>query len=143
VQCQVETDRDRIDDILFRRHTGSQNGIGQSTWDDRMKGNFVSRTGTGAGFNVTEEEEKGLAAAGLLPARKKIPRSTMNRLLSAEAFRGRLGFTISKGRFAFTWSEGGAQHARAAQESFGSEGERRHCEPRVLASMRRRMCQRS
>src|ERR1700687_4043103 len=35
------------------------------------------------------------------------------------------------------WSEGGAQHARAAQESFGSEGERRHCELRVLASMRR------
>ena len=24
------------------------------------------------------------------------------------------------------WSEGGAQHARAAQESFGSEGERCH-----------------
>jgi hypothetical protein len=40
------------------------------------------------------------------------------------------------------WSEGGAQHARAAQESFGSEGDRRHCEPRVLASVRRRICQR-
>ena len=40
------------------------------------------------------------------------------------------------------WSEGGAQHARAAQESFGSEGERRHSRPRVLASVRRRMCRR-
>lgn len=35
VQCQVETDRDRIDEILYRRHTGTQNGVGQSTWDDR------------------------------------------------------------------------------------------------------------
>lgn len=31
IQCRVESDRDRVDDILFRRHTGSQNGIGQST----------------------------------------------------------------------------------------------------------------
>jgi len=28
IQCQVETDRDRIDDILFRRHTGAQSGVG-------------------------------------------------------------------------------------------------------------------
>lgn len=47
IQCQVESDRDRIDDILFRRHTGSQSGVGQSTWDDRMKANFVNRTGRG------------------------------------------------------------------------------------------------
>ena len=31
--------------------------------------------------------------------------------------------------------ERGAQHARAAGESFGSEGDRRHCEPRKLASL--------
>src|SRR6185312_11410602 len=42
LQCQIETDRDRIDDILFRRHTGTQNGIGQTTWDDRMKSNFMN-----------------------------------------------------------------------------------------------------
>jgi hypothetical protein len=43
IQCQVETDRDRIDEILFRRHTGTQKGVGQSTWDDRMKATFVAR----------------------------------------------------------------------------------------------------
>lgn len=101
IQCQVETDRDRIDDILFRRHTGSQNGVGQSTWDDRMKSNFVNRTGKGSGFNVADEIEKRLSAAGLLP-RRQIPRSTMNRLLSSEAFRNRLGFSVTKGRFEFT-----------------------------------------
>lgn len=102
--CQVETDRDRIDDILFRRHTGSQGGVGQSTWDDRMKFNFINRTGKGGGFNVADEVEKRLQAAGMLPKRK-IPRSTMNRLLSAEAFRNQVGFSIIKGRFAFTHQE--------------------------------------
>jgi hypothetical protein len=104
VLCQVETDRDRIDEILFRRHTGSQSGVGQSTWDDRMKANFVSRTGMGTPFNVADEIERRLRAATLQPARR-IPRSTMNRLLSSEAFRNRLGFSVNKGRFAFTHSE--------------------------------------
>ena len=41
----------------------------------------------------------------MLPKGRKIPRSTMNRLLSAEPFRNRLGFSINKGRFAFTHDE--------------------------------------
>jgi hypothetical protein len=104
-QCQVENDRDRIDDILFRRHTGTQNGVGQSTWDDRMKATFVARTGKGSGANVADEIEKRLAAASMLPKGRKIPRSTMNRLLSAEPFRNRLGFSMNKGRFTFTHDE--------------------------------------
>ena len=107
VDCQVEQDRERIDEILFRRHTGSQNGIGQSTWDDRMKATFVARTGKGSGISVADEIEKRLEAANLLPTRRKIPRSIMNRLLSAEPFRNRLGFTLAKGRF--TYSHPGAR----------------------------------
>jgi hypothetical protein len=105
IQCQVENDRDRIDDILFRRHTGTHNGVGQSTWDDRMKATFVARTGKGGGANVADEIEKRLSAANMLPKGRKIPRSTMNRLLSAEPFRNRLGFSMNKGRFAFTHDE--------------------------------------
>jgi hypothetical protein len=104
IQCRVETDRDRVDDILFRRHTGSQNGVGQSDWDDRMKKNFVVRTGKGAGINVADEIEKRLIAADMLP-KKKIPRSNMNRLLSAEAVRNRLGFSVRKGKFEYLRSE--------------------------------------
>jgi hypothetical protein len=104
IQCQVESDRDRIDDILFRRHTGTQGGVGQSTWDDRMKSNFVNRTGMGNSFNAADEIEKRLAEADLLP-HKKIPRSNLNRLLSAEAFRNRVGFSGSKGKFEFTHDE--------------------------------------
>ncbi len=31
--CQVEEDRTLIDSILFRRHTGSQQGVGQLDWN--------------------------------------------------------------------------------------------------------------
>lgn len=113
IECQVEQDRERIDEILFRRHTGSQNGIGQSTWDDRMKATFVARTGKGSGISVADEIEKRLEAAGMLPTRRKIPRSIMNRLLSAEPFRNRLGFTVSKGRFTYTHDEHAALKAMA------------------------------
>lgn len=102
ILCQVETDRDRIDEILFRRHTGSQSGVGQSTWDDRMKATFVTRTGKGGGPSVADEIEKRLAEANLLPSRRKIPRSTLNRLLSAEPFRHRVGISMKGGRFQFT-----------------------------------------
>jgi hypothetical protein len=113
VQCQVENDRDRIDEILFRRHTGTQSGVGQSTWNDRMKATFVARTGKGTGISVADEIERRLADANLLPARRKIPRSTMNRLLSAEVFRNRLGFSVNKGRFEFTHNEDVALSAMA------------------------------
>jgi hypothetical protein len=105
VICQVEADRGRLDNILYRRHTGSQNGVGQSTWDDRMKSNFILRTGKANGFNVADEVEAILGKANLLPSQKKIPRSTMNRFLSAEIFRNRLGFTVKNKRFEYTHSE--------------------------------------
>lgn len=105
LHCQVETDRDRIDDILFRRHTGTQDGVGQSTWDDRMKANFVNRTGKGGSVNVAEQIESMLSTNGLLPTRRTLPRSTMNRLLSSETFRNRVGVTVAKGRFDITHRE--------------------------------------
>lgn len=97
VECRIENDRDRVDDILFRRHTGVQGGVGQSTWNDRMKSNFVIRTGKGSGLNVADEIEKRLRDAKMLPSRK-IPRSNLNRLLSAEALRNRLGISVRKGK---------------------------------------------
>lgn len=113
LNCQVEANRERIDEILFRRHTGTQNGVGQSTWDDRMKATFVARTGQGSGISVADEIESRLKEASLLPGLKKIPRSTLNRLLSAEPFRNRLGFSVSKGRFEFTHEEDVALGAMA------------------------------
>jgi len=105
ITCQVENDRDRIDEILYRRHTGTQNGVGQSTWDDRMKANFVGRTGKASGVHVADEIEKKLSDANLWDRRRKIPRSNMNRLLSSEAYRSRLGFSVARGHFEYTRDE--------------------------------------
>lgn len=99
ILCQIEQDRERVDEILYRRHTGTQSGVGQSTWDDRMKRNFVERTGKRSSFNVADEIEKRLRQANLLSHTLKIPRSTLNRLLSSEAFRNRLGFSVLNGQF--------------------------------------------
>jgi hypothetical protein len=104
IECRVETDRDRVDDILFRRHTGVQGGVGQSNWNDRMQNNFVIRTGKGTGLNVADEVEKRLSDAGMLP-KKKIPRSNLNRLLSAETLRNRLGISVRKGKLEFIRDE--------------------------------------
>lgn len=104
VECRVEADKDRVDDILFRRHTGVQGGIGQSNWDDRMKNNFVIRTGKGSGLHIADEIEKRLKDADMLPGRK-IPRSNMNRLLSAEALRNRVGISVKKGKLEFIRDE--------------------------------------
>ncbi|MDG4885450.1 hypothetical protein [Mesorhizobium sp. WSM4884] len=104
IECRVESDRDRVDDILFRRHTGVQGGIGQSNWNDRMKNNFVIRTGKGSGLHVADEIEARLKSAKMLPHRK-IPRSNMNRLLSSETLRNRLGISVRKGRLEFIREE--------------------------------------
>lgn len=104
IECRVESDRDRVDDILFRRHTGVQGGVGQSNWNDRMKNYFVIRTGKSSGLNVADEIEKRLKAAHLLPTRR-IPRSNLNRLLSAEALRNRLGISVRKGRMEYVRDE--------------------------------------
>jgi hypothetical protein len=105
ITCRVESDRDEIDEVLFRRHTGSQGGIGQSNWNDRMKTTFVNRTGKGGKLNVADEIEERLKRASQLPKGKRIPRSTLNRLLSAEAFRSRVGISTAKGRFHFVRKE--------------------------------------
>jgi hypothetical protein len=117
IECRVEADRDRVDDILFRRHTGVQGGVGQSTWNDRMKSNFVTRTGKNTGINVAEEIEKRLKGARLLPTRK-IPRSNLNRLLSSESLRNRLGISVRKGKLDFIRDE---QQSLAALQRVASD----------------------
>ncbi|MEM6890638.1 MAG: hypothetical protein AAF636_21270 [Pseudomonadota bacterium] len=101
IRCRIETDRDYIDDILFRRHTGSQSGVGQSNWTGRMATTFVNRTGKGGKLNVADEVEKLLEADEMLPASGEIPRSNLNRLLSSEAFRNRVGISATKGELKF------------------------------------------
>ncbi len=104
LECQIEKDRERIDEILLRRHTGTRGGVGRSPWTDRMTSTFVERTGKGGGVNVADEIEKRLEASGMLPA-KKIPWSTANRLLSSEGLRNRVGISVSRSKFQLTHPE--------------------------------------
>jgi len=105
IQCQVEPDRDRLDEILYRRHTGGQSGIGQSQWDPEAKSNFVRRTGKKTRVNVAEEIENKLREAGRLKGGKRLPRSNLNRLLSAEGFRNRVGISVVKNHVEYTHEE--------------------------------------
>lgn len=101
ITCQVETDREVVDSIIFRRHTGSQGGVGQSNWDDRAKHNFVERTGRGGRVDVAVQIEQFLRERDRLPE-QQIPRSTLNRLLSSEVFRNRVGVSAQGNRFSFS-----------------------------------------
>jgi hypothetical protein len=122
IQCQVESNRDRIDAILFRRHTGSQGGIGQSTWDDRMKRNFVSRTGKCGKVDVAEEIERLLHQNSRILSQAKLPRSTMNRLLSSNKFRQRLGFIVKDKAIHFTTNKEASLSALTRVANDLSEG---------------------
>jgi len=103
IDCQIEPDRDQLDEILFRRHTGGKSGVGQSRWDPEAKSNFERRTGKKTKVNVAEEIENLLKENGTLDGnKKKLPRSNLNRLLSNEAFRNRVGISIKNNRLVFT-----------------------------------------
>lgn len=101
VECEVEEDREIIDEMIFRRHTGSQGGVGRSDWDDRAKRNFIERTGRGGRLDLAVEVEKILAESGALPDRQ-IPRSNLNRLLSSEVNRNRIGISLVRNNFSLT-----------------------------------------
>lgn len=123
IQCHVEPDRDTLDEILYRRHTGGQSGVGQSQWDAAAKSNFERRTGKKTRVNVAEEIEHRLREAGHLKASSRLPRSNLNRLLSAEAFRNRVGISIVKNRVEFTHDVGKVTEtlARISQDLISKE----------------------
>ncbi|MCK5779242.1 MAG: hypothetical protein KAH11_10665 [Rhodospirillales bacterium] len=106
IPCHVEEDRDRIDEILFRRHTGGQSGVGQSQWDAEAKSHFVRRTGKKTSVNLAEEIEEKLKEHEYLGANAKVPRSNLLRLLSSEGLRNRVGISVQKQHVEVTHEDG-------------------------------------
>ncbi|MEO1642680.1 MAG: hypothetical protein AAFR74_05035 [Pseudomonadota bacterium] len=102
ITCQIEDDRERLDEILYRRHTGQKNGVGQSRWDSSAKTFFERRTGKNTKLDIAETVEQILHDGGHLDKEKNIPRSTFKRLLSAEQFRNRAGVSIQNNSLVFT-----------------------------------------
>ncbi|MEM1379524.1 MAG: hypothetical protein AAGH41_02760 [Pseudomonadota bacterium] len=102
VDCQIEDDLERLDAILYRRHTGSQAGVGQSPWDQVAKRNFERRTGKYDRIDIGEEVEELLRQHGELDDEDKIKRSNLNRLLSSEKFWNRVGLAVEDSKVVLT-----------------------------------------
>jgi hypothetical protein len=96
IECEVETDLSIIDETLFRRHTGSQDGVGQSQWDPTGKSFFLQRTGKDS-VGLGQSIEQALKAEGLLAQQAVLPWSNLERLLSSEKIRKRVGISFSSG----------------------------------------------
>ena len=98
--CEVEIDLEVIDEVLLRRHTGSQDGVGQSPWDAEGKSFFMQRTGK-ASAGLGESIERALKAEGLIAEDAKLPWSNIERLFSSEPIRRRAGISFSGGELTY------------------------------------------
>lgn len=104
IECEVESDLAVIEETLYRRHTGSQDGVGQSQWDPDAKSNFLQRTGKDSA-GLAETIEKVLKTENLINSEIQIPRSNLDRLLSSETIRKRAGISFSGGALIYLGSK--------------------------------------
>lgn len=100
IECEIEADMSAIDEKLFRRHTGTQDGVGQSQWDPEGKSHFLQRTGKNS-VGLAESIEKVLKAEQLITSESQIPWSNLERLLSSEPIRKRVGISFSGGSLTY------------------------------------------
>lgn len=104
IECDVEQDLSIIDETLYRRHTGSQDGVGQSQWDPAGKSFFLQRTGKDS-VGLGQSIETALKAEGLIPHALELPWSNLERLLSSEPIRKRVGVSFSGGSLTYLTSK--------------------------------------
>lgn len=94
IECRVEEDEDKINEIVHRRHTGGASGVGQVKWGAVEKENYLRRIGKvdlkSVGFIVAEYAKK----ERIVPSETKIPTSTLKRLLSSKDIRDRIGIRV-------------------------------------------------
>jgi hypothetical protein len=100
IDCEIETDLATIDELLFRRHTGSQDGVGRSQWDPEGKSFFLQRTGR-ASLGLGQTIEKVLKSEQLISQDQSLPWSNFERLLSSEPIRKRAGISFSGGALTY------------------------------------------
>jgi hypothetical protein len=100
ITCEVEVDLAVIDEMLFRRHTGSQDGVGRSQWDPEGKSFFLQRTGKGS-VGLGQAIENALKAEQLIPEEIDLPWSNLERLFSSEPIRKRAGISFAGGSLVY------------------------------------------
>lgn len=104
ISCQVETNIDVINNILERRHSGKQDGIGQDSWGTNEKHNFRKRTGKEKP-HVGHAVRDLLLENGLLQTKDKVKTSSIDKVLSTESLRNRVGISYKDGILYFTHEE--------------------------------------
>lgn len=125
LECEVEANLEIIDETLLRRHTGSQDGVGQSPWDAEGKSYFLQRTGKGD-VGLGESIEKVLKAEQLMPQDASLPWSNLERLFSSEPIRKRAGFSFSGGVLTFLTDKGhNLQTLQRIADDLTTKGDRR------------------
>jgi hypothetical protein len=100
ITCEVEPNLAVIDEMLYRRHTGSQDGVGRSQWDPEGKSFFLQRTGK-ADIGLGEIIQRALKAEHLIPDNMELPWSNLERLFSSEPIRKRAGISFSGGSLTY------------------------------------------
>lgn len=100
ITCEVERDLSVIDEMLYRRHTGSQDGVGRSQWNPEGKSFFLQRTGK-ASVGLGEAVERALKAEQLIAETMELPWSNLERLFSSEPIRKRAGISFAGGSLVY------------------------------------------
>jgi len=96
--CQVEKSASKIDEIVSRRHNGTDGGKGQLSWDPRAKANHAGRVGGNTQYPISEAIENHLNESGY-PRANQIKRSTLYRLVNAKTRQTQLGIKLdAKGK---------------------------------------------
>lgn len=95
IECQIENDQKRIDQILERRHNGKQDGAGQLKWDTRAKSNHAERVGGKSAYPLAEKIEEYLLSLGYNYA-SKIKRSNLDKLIDTKARKARVGVELDQ-----------------------------------------------
>ena len=101
IDCQIAIDPDWIENYLYRVHTGSQDGIGQITWDNPSKARFVEKTGKATKLNLPGIIEEKLRSEELIDENLKFKHTNLERLLSSEEFRSRVGISAKTREIVF------------------------------------------
>lgn len=95
LSCQVEESVSKANEIINRRHNGTDDGKGQLKWNVRAKGNHAKRVGSANQYPIAEAIEDFLAANGY-PRARNIKRSTLSRLVTAKKRQALLGIELDE-----------------------------------------------
>jgi hypothetical protein len=93
LSCQVEPSATKADEIVSRRHNGTDSGRGQLKWDVRAKANHARRVGGTNQYPIAEAIENYLHENGY-PQAAQIKRSTLYRLVNAKIRQTQLGIKL-------------------------------------------------